>query len=348
MQRSAVLRRLHRVQILPATTLGAPPTALGGRSPSDAEGCPRGYDRRQPARWEIANRKYGLESDRFVQVADDGTLLPLEVETIAPLLRPRSVVLHLQSGNGTEDPALSRLAGSTVVGVDFSAEAATSAHHRVRILESSVSYVVADALRVPLAQECVDLVYTGKGALMWLVDLPTWASEVVRVLRPGGWFFLYEAHPIAALSGLTTQTTCAARSDLSYFGGTRPNDSFPASAIKRFDPDSRTQAIEWQWTMADVVMALLDAGLRLVKLGEHPEPFWRPADSGTVAAWAGTSRTRSRCSQPRRVDLNARCPSHLPKCLQRVHRRSPLGGARGRTSAPTTRGWARRSDQGSD
>lgn len=78
------------------------------------------------------------------------------------------------------------------------------------------------------------------------------------------------------------------RSDLSYFGGTRPNDGFPASAIKRFGPDSRTQAIEWQWTMADVVMALLDAGLQLVQLGEHPEPFWRPADARTVAAWAGT------------------------------------------------------------
>ena len=237
--------------------------------------------------WEIANRKYVLESDTFVKVADAGTLLPLEVDTIAPLLRPRSVVLHLQSGNGTEDPALSRLAGSTVVGVDFSAEAATSAQHRARILESSVSYVVADALRVPLAQECVDLVYTGKGALMWLPDLPTWASEVVRVLRPGGWFFLYEAHPSAALWTHDADDV-RVRSDRSYFGGTRPNDSFPASAIKRFGPDSLTQAIEWQWTMADVVMALLDAGLQLVQLGEHPEPFWRPADSGTVAAWAGT------------------------------------------------------------
>jgi SAM-dependent methyltransferase len=236
--------------------------------------------------WEIANRKYVVESDSFLRIADEGTLLPLEIDAIAPRLRPGSVVVHLQSGSGTEDPALSRLAGSTVVGVDFSAEAAGASQHRARLLTTSVAYVVADALRVPLGPACVDLVYTGKGALMWLPDLPTWATEIARLLKPDGWLFLYDAHPIAAL--WTTDTDAVrVRSDRSYFGGTRPNDSFPASAIERFAPNSRAEAVEWQWTLADVVNAVLDAGLRVDRLGEHPEPFWRPADAGTVAAWAG-------------------------------------------------------------
>jgi SAM-dependent methyltransferase len=236
--------------------------------------------------WEIANRKYVVESDSSLRIAEEGTLLSLEIDAIAPLVGPESVVVHLQSGNGTEDPVLSQLAGSTVVGLDFSAEAAGAAQHRARLLGTSVAYVVADALRVPLAPACVDLVYTGKGALMWLPELPTWAAEIARLLKPGGWVFIYDAHPVAAL--WTTDTDAVrVRSDRSYFGGTRLNDSFPASAIERFAPDSGAEAIEWQWTLADVVNAVLDAGLRLDRLGEHPEPFWRPTDAGTVAAWAG-------------------------------------------------------------
>ena len=67
----------------------------------------------------------------------------------------------------------------------------------------------------------------------------------------------------------------------SYFRGTRRNDSFPASAIARYANDPDLDAVEWQWTIADVVMAVLAVGLRLQHLGEHPEPFW--ARSGARA-----------------------------------------------------------------
>jgi len=39
--------------------------------------------------------------------------------------------------------------------------------------------------------------------------------------------------------------------------------------------------------MAAVITAVLDAGLQLIHFAEHPEPFWRPTDTGAVAAWAG-------------------------------------------------------------
>ena len=36
----------------------------------------------------------------------------------------------------------------------------------------------------------------------------------------------------------------------------------------------------------DIVTALADAGLTLVSLTEHPEPFWQPGDID-AAAWRG-------------------------------------------------------------
>jgi hypothetical protein len=100
-----------------------------------------------------------------------------------------------------------------------------------------------------------------------------------------GNLFIFDAHPAAPLWTLDGQHT-GTRGDRSYFGGTRVNDTFPASAIATFASDPGIDAVEWQWTLADIVTALLSAGLELLHLGEHPDPFWRPS-GGRAAAWDG-------------------------------------------------------------
>jgi hypothetical protein len=42
-------------------------------------------------------------------------------------------------------------------------------------------------------------VYTGKGALIWMSDLASWAREVARLLRPAGHLFIHDAHPTVPL-----------------------------------------------------------------------------------------------------------------------------------------------------
>jgi SAM-dependent methyltransferase len=139
---------------------------------------------------------------------------------------------------------------------------------------------------VPLADDVADLVYTGKGAIVWLADLASWAREIARLLAPRGHLFIYDAHPAAPLWTLDVDSAGVAP-ERSYFGGTRVNDTFPASAIARFGDDSTPDAVEWQWTLADIVNSLLAAGLRIEHLGEHPDPFWRPAGARDAEAWSG-------------------------------------------------------------
>jgi hypothetical protein len=123
---------------------------------------------------------------------------------------------------------------------------------------------------------------------MWLDDLDRWAAEVARLLRAGGHLFLFDAHPAAPLWSLDTDAP-RVRPDRSYFGGTRVNDTFPASAIERFAAaGAEVVATEWQWTLGDVVNAVVGAGLVVVALDEHPEPFWRPAGGTDAAAWDGS------------------------------------------------------------
>ena len=240
--------------------------------------------------WEIANRKYVVEDEAVFELAqaDGGTMLASERELLGPVLAAGQVVVHLQSGNGTDDFWLATQGAWLVVGVDFSAVAAGAAAGRATRAGVPAVYVAADAGGVPLAGGCADLVYTGKGSLVWLADLDVWAGEVFRLLRPGGTFFVHDAHPMAAMWTLDPSVVAIDPAS-DYFGGTRPNTTFPASAITRFGADGAPPAIERQWPLSSIVGALLGAGLVLRHLGEHAEPFWRPADGTAPArAWDGS------------------------------------------------------------
>ena len=63
--------------------------------------------------------------------------------------------------------------------------------------------------------------------------------------------------------------------DRSYFSRTVTNDTFPGGG-----------AVQWQWTLGEVVTAVVAAGLTVLHLAEYPEPFWRPAGV-SAAAWDG-------------------------------------------------------------
>lgn len=231
--------------------------------------------------WDIANRKYVDD----VGCLDDERLADVELRLLSPLLATAPRVIHLQSGNGVDAVQLLEAGARSAIGVDFSVFAVGAATARAERLNSAARYVVGAVPEAPLAPASADLVYTGKGAVMWLSDLHAWAREIVRVLAPGGSLFVYDAHPAAPL---WTRDVDVAGLDprRSYFGRTRANDTFPASAIARFGA-SAVEAIEWQWTLADIVNSVLAAGMTLVHLGEYPEPFWRPQGSPTAVAWNG-------------------------------------------------------------
>ncbi|WP_147375148.1 methyltransferase domain-containing protein [Jiangella rhizosphaerae] len=121
---------------------------------------------------------------------------------------------------------------------------------------------------------CADLVYTGKGALIWLPDLAAWARDVARLLRPGGTLFVHEAHPAVPLWTWDADEP-RIRPDRGYFERQHVNDTFPARG-----------AVESQATLGEIVTAVVAAGLELRHLAEYPDPFWRPGGVD-AAAWRG-------------------------------------------------------------
>jgi SAM-dependent methyltransferase len=225
--------------------------------------------------WDEAAHKYVREHDDLLaQGAAGGSLARPELDVLTPLLTAGPRVVHLQSGHGLDDLDLVRLGARGVVGVDFSRVTAGAAERRAEQLGLPCTYVVAEIPPIPLADGCAELVYTGKGALIWLTDLDAWAREVTRLLTPGGHLVVHEAHPMVPLWTWDVDEP-RIRPDRSYFASTHLNDTFPGNG-----------AVEHQWTLGQVVTAVAGAGLSLLGLAEHAEPFWRPGEV-EAAAWQG-------------------------------------------------------------
>ena len=227
------------------------------------------------AAWTAVSEKYWREYDELLALARDGfSLVEVEREVLTPLLARGPEVVHLQSGDGIDDHALVKAGARSVVGVDYSSGAARAAARRAEDLGVPISYVVAEIPGTPLPDGCADLVYTGKGALIWMTDLDAWAREVARLLRPGGHLWVYDGHPAFALWSWDPDEA-RIRKDRGYFMRSYPCDSYPANG-----------AVEYQWNLGQIVTAVVRAGLPVRHLGEHPEPFWKMGDL-EAAAWDG-------------------------------------------------------------
>lgn len=224
--------------------------------------------------WEMASEKHVREYDELLAEAAEAELLETEVRLLRDVLQDRPLVVHLQSGHGVDDVALVNAGARRVVGVDYSVTAATAAHRRAVQLDKNCRYVVAEVPGVPLRDASADLVYTGKGALIWMRDIRAWAADAARPLKPGGQLFVYEAHPTVPLWSWDEDEP-RIRADRSYFSGSHLNDSFPANGAR-----------EWQWSLGEIITAVVAAGLEISSVEEYPEPFWQPAGV-SAAAWQG-------------------------------------------------------------
>lgn len=223
--------------------------------------------------WALASQKYTDEHEELLDEAKTYRLFPVEEEVLGDLVR-HTVVLHPMSGHGLDDIALARLGAASVLGLDYSPAAVESAQQRADALGAPCRYRLAELPPTGLPDGSIDLVYTGKGALIWVADLDEFLAEMYRVLRPGGALFVYEAHPLVPL-WTWEPNQVRVRDDRGYFEPGHTNDTFPARGAQ-----------EHQRTLAQTVMSVLAAGFMLEHLAEHPDPFWKPGGE-TAAAWDG-------------------------------------------------------------
>src|SRR5687767_2636968 len=104
-------------------------------------------------------------------------------------------LLHLQCHFGLDTLSWARL-GANVTGVDYSEAAVAAARSLARDVGIEARFVQSNVYELPGVLEGeFDIVYTSRGVLGWLPDLERWADTIVHFMRPGGLFYITEAHP---------------------------------------------------------------------------------------------------------------------------------------------------------
>lgn len=200
-----------------------------------------------------------------------GQLLGAGVDDPTPLAG-RSLV-HLQCHIGTDTISLAH-AGASVIGLDFSAPALEVASGLSDACGIDARWVHSDVMDAAAAIDSrVDVVYTSIGTICWFRDLERWAAQIAALLVPGGLLYFRDAHP--AMLALDDADADALRLAYRYFpNGTALewiDDTTYASAGERV---AHPRTLEWPHSVAEIVTALLGAGLRIVAL-----------DEGTVLEW---------------------------------------------------------------
>lgn len=174
-------------------------------------------------------------------------------------------VCIIGSGDNMAAYALSGL-GAGVTSTDISEERLKLAADRAEILGVSIDFVRSDAADLGFAADSTfDLVCSTNGFFVWIADLGGVFREVSRILKPGGAYVFYDIHPF--MRPWKKQVT-PIEMEKPYW------DTGPFR-------ESADGSYEFNWTLADLLNPLAQAGLTLKKVLESPaqDPgFWR--DSG--------------------------------------------------------------------
>jgi len=182
-------------------------------------------------------------------------------------------LLHAQCHIGTDTLSWAKL-GAKVTGIDFSAPALSVARDMAAELGFDARFIESDLYGSPtvLAEE-FDIVYTGVGAINWLPDIRRWAEVMAIFTRPGGTFYMREAHPILwALDDLRDDGELVV--SYPYFETDDPitwdeDTTYLGSGVLE-----HTTTHSWNHGIGEIVTALMEAGFRIELFEEHRFLEW--------------------------------------------------------------------------
>ncbi len=203
--------------------------------------------------------------------------------------------VHLQCHIGTDTLSLARL-GAHMTGLDFSAPALEVARRLAADCGATIAYVESelDSAVEALGRARFDFVYTGIGALCWLPDIRRWATIVSALLKPGGHLFMREGHPMV-FSLCTPRPDGLVVVDYPYFeigGGTTFTET--KTYVEHEGELASPTMISFNHGLAEIISALMDAGLTLTALQEHQSAPWDFLAGATAVDARGEYQLRDR------------------------------------------------------
>lgn len=187
-------------------------------------------------RYDLLNHLLSVQMDKRWRARTAREFRPI-------LDRPQALVLDLCCGTGDLAFALARDARARIMGADFSHTMLLRANEKNTSQERGrghISFLEADALRLPLADGSFDLVTTAFG-FRNLANYESGLREIFRILKPGGTLGILEfTEPAPGVVGQLYRFYC--QKILPQIGGLISGDAaayayLPKSVARFFRPD---------------------------------------------------------------------------------------------------------------
>jgi SAM-dependent methyltransferase len=187
-------------------------------------------------------------------------------------------LLHLQCHFGLDTLSWARL-GATVTGADFSEEAIGAARTLAAEVGLAATFVLSDLYRLPEVLDLqFDIVYTSGGVLGWLPDIARWGRVAAHFIRPGGFLYLTEIHPVAQAFENEGVEPGELRLAYPYWSHPEPlRFDVTGSYADRQAPTEGLVEYGWDHSLGEIVTSIADAGLRIEFLHEFDFVLW-PVD----------------------------------------------------------------------
>jgi SAM-dependent methyltransferase len=232
------------------------------------------------AAWSVTAAIYERDEEQDIALLKSGgtNLMEPEQRLLGDLSGWCKRAIHLQCSGGLDTLSLWKQGAAEVIGIDISERMIASAQRKSDALNAPASWLCCDVLETPdELNGTADLVHTGRGALLWMMDIDAWARVVERLLKPGGRLHLFEGHP---LDWVWETEASEYRFDAkrgNYFTESLSAGEIwpgPFLAEQQEGGGENARLHDRQWTLGAVMNSLVGVGLRLVRFEEHPIPFW--------------------------------------------------------------------------
>lgn len=190
------------------------------------------------------------------------SLTPIELKEMGDV-RGKSL-LHLQCHFGQDTLSWARL-GAEVTGCDLSDKAVGYARELSAELQLPARFVCCNLYDLPEHLDArFDVVFTSYGTIGWLPDLQRWAEVVAHFLKPGGFFYIADFHPVLWMFDDNMERLTYAYHNTGVIETAQTGTYADRSAEIAY------REYGWNHSLSEILNSLIQQGLRIEFLNEYP------------------------------------------------------------------------------
>jgi SAM-dependent methyltransferase len=212
--------------------------------------------------------------------AGENILTPIELNEVGDV-KGKSL-LHLQCHFGMDTLNFSRM-GAKCTGVDLSDDAIKLAQEINDDLKLDAKFVCCNVLDTSeYVKEQFDIVFTSYGTIGWLPDLKPWAKMIAQRIKPDGFFYIAEFHPVMWMFD----------DDFTHIKYAYENQEVIVTENEGTytdrNADIKGKEYSWNHSISEVLNALVGAGLKIEFFNEHmysPYPCFRNTVETEKGKW---------------------------------------------------------------